>query len=231
MGARQQGRKTTRRAIQVIDELTLILGSVEMDPITNLRALVEPLQRLSVCLGLFEVTAGASAREIPPLQSIRKQLGPLIMLVREPDIIPPPFSPDLRQRIGYSTGQLVAMRMRLDSRSARIPGKVVRQEADSLLVAMTDAWTTFRTDPSLEHLASLEGYSSYLSNFYFALGLPRSEPRVKGMRKLCGLLNQAADRSGELDDVPALLREVTERANELSRPTLSEHRAWIKSLQ
>ncbi len=93
------------------------------------------------------------------------------------------------------------------------------------------SWTAFQADPSLDHLASLETYSCYLANFYFALGLPKSEPRVKGTRKLCALLSQASDRSGELDDVPALLREVTERANELSRPTLAEHRNWITSLQ
>lgn len=226
MGARQQGRATTRRAIQVIDELTLILGSVETDPIHSLRALIEPLQRLSVCLGLCAVKAQTDS-ELPPLQSIRKQLGPAITLVREPDVIAPPFSPDLRQRVSYATGQLVAMRLRLENKKASIPAKVVRKEADSLLVAMTDSWKTFRTDPSLEHLANLEADSCYLSNFYFALGLPKSEPRVKGTRKLCALLDQAADRSGDLDDVPALLREVTSRANELSRPTLAEHRLWL----
>ena len=231
MGARQQGRETIRRAIQVIDELTLILGSVEMDPIANLRALVDPLQRLSACIGLFEVTAGSTAQEIRPLQSIRQQLGPVIMMVIEPNVIAPPFSPDLRQRVSYGTAQLVAMRLRLDKRSTKIPGKVVRREADALQVAMTDSWKTFRTDPSLEHLAKLEADSCYLSHLYFALGLSKSEPRVKGTRKLCALLNQASDRNGELDDVPALLRQVTERANEISRPTLAEHRAWIESLQ
>ncbi len=230
MSARRQGRVTTELTVSTIDDLTRTLGSVELEPIGSLRQVPPLLGRLRACLRLFETAPSADAGEMVPLQSIERQLQPVTDMVVEANIIPPPFSPDLRQRIGYATAQLVAMRLRLEASRARVPGKVVRAEAAGSYGELRGHWSEFRRDPSLTSLESLEKAACDLAQLYQILGIPAGEPRVKGLHKLCDLLKRASDRQGELDDVPGLLRQVTTKATELCRPTIAEHRQWIVSV-
>ncbi len=230
MGARQQGRVTTRATVSAIDNVTRSLGSIELQPLASRRSLQVDLEQLAVCMSLFELARGPEAAEAPPFHSIRRQLHPLIESNPQPTSVTPPFSPDTRQRISYATAQLVAMRLRLTAASARIPNKVVQREAATSYLSFRDSWGNFRADPSLENLAVLEGSICYLSQLYRAFGIRSGEPRAKGVRKLCELVQRANDRDGELDDVPGLMRQVTDRANELCRPTLAEHRAWLASV-
>jgi hypothetical protein len=230
MSARQQGRVTTQQTVSTIDDLTLTLGSVELEPIASLREIPQLLHQLGACVRLFELAQRAEAAEMLPFQSIQRQLQPVTDMVVEPNIIPPPFSADLRQRIGYATAQLAAMKQRLQASKARIPGKVVRAEASGSYLNLADRWSSFRHDPSLSNLESLENAAHTLRQLYQILGIRADEPRVKGLHKLCDLLERASDRDGELDDVPSLLREVTTKANELCRPTVAQHHEWVVSV-
>ncbi|MFW2383157.1 MAG: hypothetical protein ACN4GZ_15505 [Acidimicrobiales bacterium] len=230
MSARRQGRATTLKTVSIIDELTCVLGSVEMDPVTSLRRVPPLLERLGLCLALLDSAQEPESSEALPYRSLESQLGPVTDMVLEPNVIPPPFGPDLRQRVSYATAQLSAMRQRLKAANLRIPGKVVRALAGNFYRELRERWSDFRTDPSLTNLERLETSACHLAELYDVLGIRPAEPRVKGLRKLCELLQRASDREGELDDVPGLLRQVTAKANELSRPTVAEHRQWIESV-
>ena len=229
MSARGQGRLTTQQTVATIDELTRVLASVELEPVTSLRQVPPLLRRLRACVELLE-KGKAEPTEMAALQSIERQLRPATDMVIEANLIPPPFSPDLRQRITYGTAQLVAMRFRLAETPARIPGKVVRAETADSYLALRQRWSDFRVDPSLTNLEAFENATADLVQLYEILGIDPEEPRFKGLLKLVDLLRRAGDREGELDDVPGLLRQVTTRANELCRPTVAEHRQWIKTV-
>ncbi len=68
-------------------------------------------------------------------------------------------------------------------------------------------------------------------DFYQIVGIANNEPRVRSVRRLCDLLEQASDRDGEIDDVPALVRQINHAANELSRATEKDHRSWLDSVR
>ncbi len=53
MGRQKQGRRTTKRAIEAIDSLTLILGSVEDDVVGSLRKIPQPLMKLQLAVTLL----------------------------------------------------------------------------------------------------------------------------------------------------------------------------------
>ena len=229
MGAKQQGRKTRKRAIRSIDELTLLLSTVEGDPIASLRAVQEPLYRLSMVIAIFEAAESADAVEVRPFQSVKNQLRPLMELVRERNVTAPPFSPDFRQRIGYSLSVLGAMRTRLDVSTAKLKAKPIVTLATSHFVDFSERWSCFRSDPTLANLQYLNDSGRHLGLIYSSIGIASSEPRFKSHQALCVLLEKALDREGTLSDVPALMRQITTAANQLARPTQAEHREWLRT--
>lgn len=231
MGARRQGRRTTARLIKTIDQLTQVLGMVEADPVESLRAIPFPLRRLTVGVDVVDrADAGDGVRLSPVVMSVRTQLEPLVALVAQPDVVPPPFSPDLRQRVGYAIAVLMSVRARLRDRPPRLRAKPLLRAGDERLHDLRDRWTAYRQHPSLENLERLRSANGSLCDLYWVLGLAGSEPRVRGVRRLCGLLDDAHDRRGDLGDVPALMREITASANDVCRPTLAEHRQWLGSV-
>ncbi len=231
MGARAQGRKITGRTVRAIDGLTVSLGSVEGDMIAQLRGLRARFDQLDTCLSLLGPSSAEAGAELGVSESARHALEPLVDMVALDDINTPPFSPDFRQRIGYATALLSAMRCRVSDRTDRVRTSVVKRLAKGHYGAMHESWTTFRTDPSLDNLGRLESRACSLSNFYWALGLDEAEPRVRAILRLCELLDRAADRDGDLNDVPALVRELNQAASELTRPSVAEHWAWIESVR
>ncbi len=227
MGAKKQGRRTRKRAMRAIDAIGLVLSSVEADPVRNLRALEAELLCLDLALLLLDAAGKNDAAEMQPFQSVQHQLEPLIEMVREPDVLDPPFSPDIRQRVGYSLAVLTSMRGRLAASDAKLSAKSVGKTTTAAFEIFTGCWARFRTDPTLGNLSELSASCQRLGLLYWSLGIPESEPRVRGHRNLCDLLRQALDREGTLSDVPALMRKITTGANGLARPTLAEHRAWL----
>lgn len=232
MGARRQARRTTERLIEVVDQLTLVLSTVETDPIDSLRAVSVPLRRLAVGSRVLDAAAaGGESGERAAVESVRSHLTPLTDLVAEPEVLPPPFSPDLRQRIGYSIAVLVALRVRLRDHEHRLRTKPLQAIGDNVLGDVKNRWAEFRGDPSLSHLDHLHGAAVAMQDFYWVLGLEEdSSPRVRGLGRLCQLLEKATDREGDPTDVPAMMREITAAANDLCRPTRAEHRQWLESV-
>lgn len=231
MGARRQGRRTTERLIKLIDRVTLVLSSVESDPIGSLRAIPSPLDRLAFGAGILDrATAGGGERETTVVASVRSQLEPLVELVSEANAVPPPFSPDLRQRIGYAVAVLLGLRARLRDRPHRLRSKPLLEAGDERLQELQQRWTEFRQHPSAGNLERMHRAAGPLLDLYWVLGLPGADPRVRGVRRLCDLLDKANERGGQLDEVPALLRDLTNSANDVCRPTLAEHRQWLRSV-
>jgi hypothetical protein len=231
MGRQKQGRQTKKRAIRAIDSLTLIIGSVEGDVVGSLRKVRHPLQELQLAVSLLANPSSSACAEAPVLEAVRATLWPLVQMVEPANIVPPPFSPNVRQRITYTTALLTAMRDRLGALEASIPNKVVRADADRLFENMNTHWSGFRQNPTLDNLQQFEAAACLLADFYWVVGVAPKEPRMKSMRRLCGLLKKASDRDGELDDVPSLARQLNQAANELNRPTASEHRNWLDSVR
>ncbi len=229
MGAKKQGRRTRGRAIQAIDELTLLLSTVEREPISGLRAVTEPLHRLSMSIAIFEAAESADAVEVDPLRSVKNQLRPLMQLVSEGNVTPPPFSPDFRQRLGYGLSVLSAMRARLTTSTAKLKAKPIITLATSHFVEFGEQWAQFRSNPTLSNLRDLNDSCRQLGRIYSSIGIANAEPRFKGHRALCVLLEKALDREGTLSDVPALMRKITTAANQLARPTQAEHREWLRT--
>ncbi|NNF54923.1 MAG: hypothetical protein HKN03_10825 [Acidimicrobiales bacterium] len=229
MSAKKQGRRTRKRAIRSIDEIALLLSNVESEPVACLRALQEPLARLSMAIAIFEAAESADAVEVGPLRTVKNQLRPLMQLVSERNVTAPPFSPDFRQRLGYSLGVLAAMRTRLGASSARLKTKPILTLATSHFVDFSERWSCFRSDPTLTNLQNLNESCRHLGLIYSCIGIANSEHRFKGHLALCELLEKALDREGTLSDVPALMRKITTAANQLARPTQAEHRDWLRT--
>ncbi len=227
MSSKQQGRRTRKRAIQSIDELTLLLSTVEGEPIASLRAVQEPLARLSMAIAIFEAAESADAAEVRPFQSVKNQLRPLVQLVSEGNVTAPPFSPDFRQRLAYSLSVLGAMRTRLVTSTAKLKAKPIITLATSHFVDFGERWSCFRSDPTLSNLQKLDDSCRHLGLIYSSIGIANSEPRFRSHQALCVLLQKALDRDGTLSDVPALMRKITTAANQLARPTQAEHREWL----
>lgn len=231
MGARRQGQRTTARLIKTIDQLTQLLGTVEADPVESLRAVPFPLRRLAVGVDVLDrASAGGGERQSPVIMSVRTQLEPLVVLVSQPNVVRPPFSPDLRQRVGYAIAVLLSVRARLGDRPPRLRSKPLLRAGDERLHDLRDRWTAYRQNPSFENLERLRSATTALCDLYWVLGLAGSEPRVRNVRRLCGLLDEAHDRRGDLGEVPALMREITASANAVCRPTFAEHRRWLDSV-
>lgn len=214
----------------MIDRLTLVLSSVEADPIVSLRSVTLPLERLDMGARVLDAAAAGGVTEGPVVASIRSHLDPLIVLVGEHDVVPPPFSPDIRQRIGYSIGVLLGLRARLRDHQPRLRTKPILAMGDTALEDLKARWTAFRDDPSLEDLDRLHHASVSMREFYWVLGLDGSNPRIRSLGRLCHLIERAMDRHSDPTDVPSMMRELTAAANDLCRPTRGEHRQWLESV-
>ncbi len=229
MGARRQGRRTTTQILRSIDQLTLRVGLVESDPLRSLRQLERSLARTAIGIGLLTRTGGAEAAESALFASVEAQLRPLAAMVGDPDAVPPPFSPEIRQRVSYASVILLGTRARLADSSVRLPTKIVLEESAERFRLFRRAWTAFREDIESDD-GALSASANGLVDLYWTLGFGERELRVHRLNTLCELLEKVSGREGDLAEDPALVRNVTTTANQLSRPTGAEHREWVRSL-
>ncbi len=229
MGARRQGRRTTTRVLRSIDAITLLVALIESDPLGSLGQIERCLARTSVGLALLERAGGPGAAEMAPFASVEAQLRPLTAMVRAPDAVPPPFSPEIRQRVSYASVILLGTRTRLADSSESLPTKIVLEESNERFRRFRRAWTAFREDIESDN-GTLRASANGLIDLYWTLGFEERELRVHRLNTLCELLEKVSTRQGDLAEDPALVRNVTTTANELSRPTAAEHRQWVRSL-